>query len=583
MDGDEATNFKSYSTAKTDTLPFPPEQFYHRATPRSERLTIGQDVPDTMSVEQWQADLDTLASLIRQRIPYYEAATNEDELSRRVDSLKQLVPDQTRDQRILSIMELANLPALGTGHTRVRSTQRALGWRAVPLFPYRFADGVYIMSAINPEWIGSKILAINKTPIDEVYKALSKYVSSDNRWDMWRDVEEYSIQFRWANHLKALGIIDDIKEVPIQIQTPEGERKQIRVQTLMPNSAEYISFATRSPTRPRVSEDLQWSPGAEPQRNTEPNYKLSYRDSTDILYLDLNIIVHESEDWTLNHLADSLRHIADHNPINKMVIDLRTNGGGNSSDAEPLIQLFASHPKFNQRGKLYTLISPEATSAGGIFAMQMERRTRTIFAGENSSFNPNIWGETVPARLPNSKIVVLLSHTMHQEGMPDTPRTYLEPDIKVPMTSGQHFNNLDLTMKAVKEHKPRPRYTIKLDVEEKEKYTGTYQISPVHRATITEASGQLHLQVDDGAEEPFIDTALYPLSTHQLATDITDVYIDRRLGNAHLDLIWKDTTYVMNPLNGDFELPSELIRAGKLDEAEKRLKSAIASGMKLGG
>lgn len=583
LDKIKIAGFENSHIAKTDTLPFPPEQFYRRATARSERLMMGQEIPKSMSVQQWRADLDTLASLIRQRIPYYEAAIDENELTQRVDSLKQLVPKQTRDQRILSLMQLANLPALGTGHTRIRSAQSAIGWRAVPLFPYRFADGVYIMAAINTDWIGSEILAVNGTPVDEVYKALSKYVSSDNRWDMWRDVEEYVIQFRWANHLKALGIIDDINEVPIQIRTPEGDRKEIRVETLMPNTAEYVSFATRPPTRPAVPENLQWSPGAEPQSNREPNYSLSYRDSTDNLYLDLNIIVHESEDWTLDHLADSLGHIADNNRINKMIIDLRTNGGGNSSDAEPLVQLFANHPKFNQRGKLYTLISPEATSAGGIFAMQMERRTKTIFAGENSSFNPNIWGETVPARLPNSKIVVLLSHTMHQEGMPDTPRTYLEPDIKVPMTSEQHFKNRDLTMKAIKEHQPESRYTIELDAEEREKFTGTYRISPVHRATITEASGHLHLRVDDGAEEPFIDTDLYPLSTHQLATDITEVYIDRRLGNTHLDLIWKDTTYAMHPVEGDFKLPAELIRAGKLDEAERQLKSAIASGMKLGG
>ncbi|WP_138431456.1 S41 family peptidase [Fodinibius saliphilus] len=583
LDKIKITGFENYYIAKTDTLPFPPEQFYRRATPRSERLMLRQEIPKSMSVQEWRADLDTLASLIRQRIPYYEAAINEKELTRRVDSLKQLVPEQTRDQRIFSLMQLANLPALGTGHTRIRSAQSAIGWRAVPLFPYRFADGVYIMAAINTDWIDSEILSVNGIPVDEVYEALSKYVSSDNRWDMWRDVEEYVIQFRWANHLKALDFIDDINNVPLEIRTPEGERKEIQVKTLMPNTAEYVAFATMPPSRPLVPENLQWSPGSEPQSNREPNYSLSYRDSTQNLYLDLNLIVHESEDWTLNHLADSLGHIADSNPINKMIIDLRTNGGGNSSDAEPLIRQFADHPKFNQRGKLYTLISPETTSAGGIFAMQMERRTKTIFAGENSSFNPNIWGETVPAQLPNSKIVVLLSHTMHQEGMPDTPRTYLEPDIRVPMTSDQHFNNQDLTMTAVKEHQPPPRYTIELDAEEREKFTGTYRISPVHRATITNASGQLHLQVDDGAKQAFIDTELYPLSTHQLATDITDVYIDRRLGNTHLDLIWKDTTYAMHPEEGDFKLPAELIRAGKLDEAEKRLKSAISSGMKLGG
>jgi hypothetical protein len=572
----------TFSTIQQDTLPFPPETVYDKASPQSEQLLNGEQVPENLTVQEWRADLDTLASKIRSRIPYYEAAMGEQELKSRVDSLKKLVPQQTRDQRILSIMHLTNLPAVGTGHTTTRPTQRVLGWRSVPVFPYRFADGVYIMSAINPDWIGSEILAINGTPIDSVNTALSRYVSSDNRWDIQNAVLESYGNYRWANNLKALGIVDDIYEIPLRIRTPQGQIKQIRVQTLLPNTAKWVSTVLTPPTSPKVPENMQWSPGTGPQFNPEPNYRLSYRDSTDVLYLDFNIVEKISEEWTIGHLADSLRTIADKNPISKMIVDIRTNGGGNSSEAEPLLELFASHPKFNQRGKLYTLIGPQATSAGGIFAMQMERRTKTIFAGEETSFPPNIWGEIMPYKLPNSNIVVLLSHTYHQEGMPDTPRTHLAPDIHVPMTSDQHFQNVDSTMIAVKKHEPKPRFTITLNKDFQQKFIGTYRISPIHRAIITQKYGRLHLRVDRGARYPFIDTDLYPISTTRLATDISDVYVDYRLSSGQLNLAWKDTTYTLKPADSDFTLPSEHIRSGQLDEAETALKHAIASGIKIG-
>lgn len=70
-------------------------------------------------------------------------------------------------------------------------------------------------------------------------------------------------------------------------------------------------------------------------------------------------------------------------------------------------------------------------------AMELERRTKTLFVGTRSSFAPNIWGETTPVLLPNSKITVELSYAYYQGGMPAEPRPHLEPDLRVPLTSGQ--------------------------------------------------------------------------------------------------------------------------------------------------
>ena len=562
-------------------LPINPDSIYALISPVAEQMIEGRDVPIGLSAPAWQEDLDTLAAAMRRRIPYAETVLGGDAFARRLDSLKREIPDQTQDQRILSLMRLINLPTPGTGHTQVRTSQRAINWRVLPVWPYRFADGVYIMSAADPNLIGSEVLAIGGTPIDSVYTALAPYISSDNRWDRERRTAEWALQLRWTNHLRALGIVDQIDDIPLRIRTKKGKVREVHVKTMKPNSPSYVRFLTSDSTRPSVPPDLQWSPATRRQNSDEPNYQYSYRDSTNLLYVQFNTVENASSDWTTADLADSLRHIADTRPLEKVIVDLRTNNGGSAYLAEPLVELFESHPQIDRRGTLYTLISPITFSAAGMFAMELERRTKTLFVGEPSGFAPNIWGEFAPVQLPNSKITVLLSYAYKLEGMPNTPRTHLAPDLHVPLTSNQHFSNIDSTMIAVRNHEPEPLDTTTLNPTIQKQFTGTYRLSPVHVGQITEAEGELHFRMRK-CSEPFIETDLYPLSPTRMATDVSDVFLERKADREGLMLAWKDTTYALTPADSDTQTPIQKIRAGQLKEGTEDLRKALDAGIILG-
>ena len=565
-----------------EDLPLDPDSIYNMISPVAEQMTEGHEVPIQLSASEWKEDLDTLAAAMHRRIPYAETALGGDKFTRRLDSLKSGIPSQTRDQRILSLLQLTNLPTPGIGHTGVRTSQRAINWRALPLYPYRFADGVYVMSAANPNLIGSEVLAIGNAPVDSVYAALAPYVSADNRWYRQRAVEPWPLQHLWVNPLRALGIVDQIDQIPVRIRTENGNIRDLTLETMRPHSASYVRFLTSDSTRKETPPELQWSPATRrAQDNNEPNYRISYRDSTDLLYLQFNAVLNASSDWTVSDLADSLRHLADTKPLEKVVVDLRTNNGGNAGLVEPLVELLGGHPKIDRRGVLYTLISPITFSAAGIFAMELERRTKTIFAGEPSGFAPNIWGEFAPVLLPNSKITVLLSYAYKLEGMPDTPRTYLAPDLHVPLTSDQHFSNIDSTMIAVRSHEPEPLDTIALAPAIQEQFMGAYRLSPVHVAQITETRKGLHFHMRKGPE-PFIDTGLYPLSPTQMATDISDVFLERTPGKKGLMLVWKDTTYALTPTDPNTQSPIQKILAGQLEEGVEELHATLDAGVMLG-
>lgn len=572
-------------------MPFDPDSVHRMISPVSRELVDAKELPSRLSVAEWQADLDTLAAAIRRRIPYAGAATGGSVLSRRLDSLKSALPGMTRDQRILAVMRLLNLPAPGTGHTGIRTSQRALRWRAVPLHPYRFADGVYVMSAADPGLIGSEVLSVGRTPIDSVYKALAPYVSADNRWDRMREVEEWAIQFLWAHPLRALEILDRVDEVPLRVRVPSGDVRRVSVETSRPDTRAYVRFLVSDSTRPDTPPGLQWSPATIRQDNGEPNYRLSYRDSTDLLYLQFNTVANASDDWTVADLADSLRHVADTRPLEKVVVDLRTNNGGNANLVGPLVDVLARHPKIDRRGVLYTLISPVTYSAAGLFAMELERRTETLFAGEPGGFAPKIWGQTEPVVLPNSRITAKISFSYNQTGLPGSPRTHLEPDLHVPMTSGQHFSNVDSTMIAVRRHEPAHRRTVTLRQADRERFAGTYRLSPIHVVRVTDTDDGLHLRITGEAlnvrlDEPgpavFLESELHPLSAERLATDVSDVFVERPRGQDGLTLAWHDTTYALTPVDPATKPPIERIRDGDLAGGIAELQAVRESGAKLG-
>jgi hypothetical protein len=301
--------------------------------------------------------------------------------------------------------------------------------------------------------------------------------------------------------------------------------------------------------------------------------------------VQFNSVQNASPDWTIEDLADSLRTIADARPLDKVALDLRNNGGGNHDLLEPLVDVLGSHPKIDRPGALYTLLSRKTFSAAGTLALELERRTKTIFVGEPGAFAPNMWGDTVPFVLPNSKLVGNVSYRYWQASLPDDPRTQLVPDIPVPLTSDQHFSDTDSAMIAVRRHEPAPRELVSLTEAERASFTGTYRLSPIHRAQVTNTGDGLQVVVDRGRPasglHPFMESDLYPLSSTRLATDIADVHVRRRPGSNELTLAWKDTTYVLTPVDSTFTLPTEDLRAGRYEQAANRLRRARSSGFKL--
>ena len=142
--------------------------------------------------------------------------------------------------------------------------------------------------------------------------------------------------------------------------------------------------------------------------------------------------------------------------VDKFVIDLRNNGGGNSQVFKPLLNYLKENKDLNQKGKLFAIVGRQTFSSGIWAALDLRRETNAIIVGEPTGGKPNHFGEIKFVTLPNSKIRISYS-TRYWHMLKDSDPESVEPDLKVKFTSKDYFSGSDPYLKAVLDHKEKKK------------------------------------------------------------------------------------------------------------------------------
>lgn len=136
----------------------------------------------------------------------------------------------------------------------------------------------------------------------------------------------------------------------------------------------------------------------------------------------------------------------------RVVIDLRRNGGGNNYWGEPLRKALAAS-RFNRPGGLYVLISPVTFSAAQNLANRLERETFTIFVGEPTGGAPNHYGDAKPFQGTASGITAIVSTLPWLDSYPQDVRPWIAPDLPVPETFADWRAGRDRALATALDHR----------------------------------------------------------------------------------------------------------------------------------
>ena len=135
--------------------------------------------------------------------------------------------------------------------------------------------------------------------------------------------------------------------------------------------------------------------------------------------------------------------------MDRLIIDLRWNNGGNTYLLPPLINALVRAPKINREGGLFVIIGRRTFSAAGNAAAYIQRQTNAIFVGEPTGAKPNSLGDEAYFMLPYSKLAASVADVYWQGSWPQDFRKWIAPQIFVEPTFEAYRSNHDAAMDAI--------------------------------------------------------------------------------------------------------------------------------------
>jgi len=153
------------------------------------------------------------------------------------------------------------------------------------------------------------------------------------------------------------------------------------------------------------------------------------------------------------------------NHIEKLILDLRLNGGGDNTLILPIIHGIIRFDEINRRGRSFTIIGRRTQSAAQNLVNHLQKHTQSIFVGEPTGESPNHYGEPERFNLPNSQLEVQVSTLWWQDLDPRDTRAATEPDILAELTSEDYRENRDPALDAIFQYVERPNESTERRIE----------------------------------------------------------------------------------------------------------------------
>jgi tetratricopeptide (TPR) repeat protein len=415
---------------------------------------------DKVQAEKWREDLRYMA----EEMPKYHKTLfhtiTREQFESAIKKLDERIPSLARHQ---IIVEMARIVAMvGDGHTNIAPTRDPkIGFRTYPIKLYFFKDGLYVRAATreHADLVGARVDKIGKLSVEQAYKAVREIIGRDNEMDVKYFAANLLVM---SEVLHALGLIDDMENARFIVER-RGEQSIVDLKPFGP--ADLIPPDTDTTWMPTAGWiDARGSSQAPvlgyPNAQSTPlwlkdplnKFWFEYLADSKTIYVQFNQVGNK-EDETVEAFAKRLFAFVGANPVDRFVLDLRLNRGGNGEFNRPLL-LGIIRSKIDQKGKLFTIVGRSTWSAAQFLTNELEKYTNTIFVGEPTGGKVNSYGDSRKITLPNSGITVRVSTLWWQEDERDT-RQWTAPQIAADLTFEDYRDNNDPALRAILNYVPK--------------------------------------------------------------------------------------------------------------------------------
>jgi len=408
--------------------------------------------------KQWQADLEYLKNLIDQQYPHLYYRISQEDFHKSVDEVRKEIPRMDRHEIIVSFARL--IAQFKIGHTAMPLFLAMHGetlntdFHTLPVYFYQYSDGLYIQATTEDynEVAGAKVLKIGNMATEKAIEAIRPVVSAEN--DSY--FKAYGIPYLSCPEvLHAQGVIADMGTVQLLLEK-DGK-------TFTKNLPGYEKHHTPA-WYGTVTNGHGWVSGmkveATPLRlkAMDQPFHFEHLEAEKTVYIRQSQI-QNGENESIAHFYNRVLGMVEHAPVEKLILDLRQNGGGNNYLNKPIITGLVKS-KINEKGKLIVLIGRRTFSAAQNLVNELEYYTNAIFIGEPTAENVNFWGDANKEMLPNCKLPFQLSFMWWQDKDPRDKRLATTPHIAMELSWDDFYNGKDPVLEMALAYENRVPETI---------------------------------------------------------------------------------------------------------------------------
>jgi hypothetical protein len=396
----------------------------------------------SMDRRDWASDLDTLYTAMQATHPALHHHTSAKEMDAYVDGFHRTIPTASWPEYVMGLYRL--LALVGDGHTTFFPFPDAgPGFDTrYPVLTQVFSDGVYVVGADKTYAgaVGGKLVAVSGHPTRDVFETFLSYWAHEN--EMWV-LRWLPAMLRRPGYLHGAHVASGDVGAPLVITVEkDGRHRDYRIVPLPADSD-------------AKGQETRWIHARDETQIAHPT-TLHGRDVPfDFVYLKDKKAVYavynqcdDSDTETVSAFATRLFSFIDANPVDKLVIDIRRNGGGDNYKNQALLLGMIRSRAIDRPGHLFLLTGEQTFSAAQNFANQAERWTQAIFVGAPTGSSPNLWGDAKQMELPKTHLHPMVSTLYWEDSDPNDTRKWIFPDVPAATSYADYLAGNDPALKA---------------------------------------------------------------------------------------------------------------------------------------
>jgi hypothetical protein len=331
--------------------------------------------------------------------------------------------------RLMKMVASANV-----GHNIVYLPARALGFYPIPFMLAWYSDGLVVGAAPSTYAAaeGTHVQRIGSMTPEQALAAVAPFISHEND----ASLRVQSTRFlQMVSVLRQIGAADSSGNVTFTLVKPGGEPFTLTVGAAEPGMKRISMFDALHVSLPLY------------RKQPDRFYWYEYLADSQALYIQYNRCANDPKlafaDFTRELLA-----FADSHPVDRVVVDLRLNPGGDSRVIGPLKRALQARAAL--RSKVTVLIGPRTFSSAQMAAVEFRHDLHATLVGEATGEMLNGYGEVKGLTLPHSGLKMQYSTKYFHLGKNDA--SALEPDVRATTSLEDALAGKDPVLEAALRH-----------------------------------------------------------------------------------------------------------------------------------